>query len=418
MIYRISPPSGKISAIIDPGASKSISNRLLIIQALCDADIVISNLSDSDDTRVLVEAIKQVKDNPGGELTIDISHAGTSMRFLTAFLATQPGEWTLTGSDRMKQRPIGILVEALRFMGAQIEYLGENGYPPLKIYGMSLKGGEIEVDGSVSSQFVSALLLTSVEFYHGLVIDFIGDVVSRPYINMTLKMMENYGVYGQWQGNRISVSKQKYDCAADRNTCQVEADWSSASYWYAITALSDQETEIELKNLRKTSVQADALVAAIFAFFGVKTTETDDGLKINKYPSETASFCFDFSDCPDIVQTIAVVAAAKKIHCTFNGLSTLRHKETDRISALQTEIKKLGAEFIDNGDGSFDLVPGDRVSADLTFGTYDDHRMALSFACLAAKFPDVKIEDPSVVTKSYPRFWDEMRKAGFQVIEG
>jgi 3-phosphoshikimate 1-carboxyvinyltransferase len=365
---------------------------------------------------VLSEILDQVKANPGGNLTLDVSHAGTTMRFLTAYLSTQPGEWILTGSERMRRRPIRILVEALKMMGAQIEYMEEEGFPPLKIYGVSLKGGEIEVAGNVSSQFVSALLLSSVEFHHGLVIDFVGEVVSRPYINMTLKMMENFGVYGQWQGNRISVSKQSYNCPPQKETFTVEADWTSASYWYAIAALSENPAEFELKNLKKNSVQGDALVADLFTFFGVNTQETEDGVRLSNTSRKTFTFCFDFSDCPDIVQTVAVVAAAKKVHCIMNGLSTLRYKETDRIHALQQEIKKLGAELRDNEDGSFEIIPGEDMG-ELRFKTYDDHRMALSFACLAAKYKGVMIEDPQVVSKSYPGFWEQMKKAGFQVTE-
>lgn len=414
MYILINKPEGKLSSTINVGSSKSISNRLLIIKALCEADFEILNLSESDDTKVLLDIVEKVKENPGGNLSFDVSHAGTSMRFLTAYLATQPGEWIITGSERMQKRPIGVLVDALRKIGAQIDYLGKEGYPPLKIYGVSLKGGEIEVDGSVSSQFVSALLLSSVEFYHGLVIDFEGEVVSTPYINMTLKMMDNFGVYGQWQGNRISVSKQRYSCPQEKSQITVEADWSSASYWYAITALSEDESEFELKSLKKPSVQGDALVSDVFTFFGVVTKETNDGVKISKSRSFASTFCFDFSDCPDIVQTVAVVAAVKKVHCVFNGLSTLRIKETDRIDALQKELSKLGAEFRDNGDGSFELIPGEEVS-DLSFNTYDDHRMALSFACLAARFKGVRIENPDLVKKSYPQFWDELQKAGFEV---
>lgn len=417
MNLKISAPSTNISSSINIDASKSISNRLLIIRAVCESDFNIVNLSESDDTRILQDILGQVKDHPGGNLTFDVSHAGTTMRFLTAYLSTQPGEWVLTGSERMKKRPMRILVDALRMLGAQIEYLEEEGHAPLKIYGVSLKGGEIEVDGSVSSQFVSALLLTAVEFYHGLVIDFVGEVISRPYINMTLKIMENFGVYGQWQGNRISVSKQYYSCAPEKNSVTVEADWTSASYWYAMAALSEGSAEFQLRNLKKTSVQGDALVADLFTFFGVNTHETEEGISIKGTPRKSFTFCFDFSDCPDIVQTVAVVAAAKKVRCLMNGLSTLRYKETDRIAALQKEIRKLGAELVDHGDGSFELIPGDDLG-ELSFETYDDHRMALSFACLAAKYDHVEIQDAGVISKSYPSFWDEMKKAGFQVKEG
>lgn len=412
MDLTLHPPDNKIKCQIETGSSKSISNRVLIIRALCENDFQIVNLSASDDTRILESILKQVKENPGGNLTFDVSHAGTTMRFLTAYLATQPGEWILTGSERLKKRPMRILVDALKLMGAQIEYLEEEGHAPLKIYGVPLKGGELLVDGSVSSQFVSALLLASVEFHHGLVIDFEGEVISRPYINMTLKIMENFGVYGQWQGNRISVSKQNYSCSPERSKFEVEADWTSASYWYAIAALSEG-AEIHLKNLKKTSVQGDALVADIFTFFGVNTQENEDGISIKNSPRQSITFCFDFSDCPDIVQTVAVVAAAKKVRCILNGLTTLRHKETDRIAALQNELKKLGAELKDNGDGSFELIPGEVRS--LEFDTYEDHRMAMSFACLAAKYQGVKINNAEVVTKSYPGFWSEMQRAGFSI---
>ncbi|MBA3972301.1 MAG: 3-phosphoshikimate 1-carboxyvinyltransferase, partial [Bacteroidetes bacterium] len=312
---------------------------------------------------------------------------------------------------------IGILVNALREMGAEIAYTEEDGFPPLKITGKALRGGEIEIDGNVSSQFISALLLIAPQLQNGLVIKFKGEVTSRPYINMTLKMMEEFRVYGQWQGNSISVSKQSYHRKSETDyTYQVEADWSSASYWYAIAALSE-ETDLTIKGLKNPSLQGDSITADVFTFFGVRTEYVADGIRITKARVKDEHFGFDFSDCPDIAQTAAVVVSALSIPALFNGLHTLRIKETDRVAALKTELKKVGVEVEILNDNSIRILSGKLSKASEPIKTYEDHRMAMAFAALAMKSDAIEIEQPEVVKKSYPGFWEDLKTMGFIIEE-
>jgi 3-phosphoshikimate 1-carboxyvinyltransferase len=412
MNYRISHPGKKISGTIELTASKSESNRALIIQALCEEEFEIRNLAKAQDTQTLEDIIY----TPGTQ-TIDVGPAGTVMRFLTAYYSSRPGTRTITGSERMKKRPIGILVDALRQLGANITYLEHEGFPPVKIEGRTLKGGEIEMDGSVSSQFVSALLLISPVFQNGLVIKFKGEVTSRPYINMTLKMLEEFRVYGVWHDNSISVSKQNYHVKSDPDYFyNIEGDWSSASYWYAMVALAE-EADLTVKGLKNPSLQGDAIVADVFSFFGVKTEYISDGIRLTKIRVKDEHFGFDFSDCPDIAQTVALTAAALQIPCFMNGLHTLRIKETDRIIALQNELSKMGAKVEIVNQHSIKIIPADQMKTPGIINTYEDHRMAMSFAALALKFGSVIIEQPEVVKKSYPGFWNDLKKLGFQIEE-
>jgi 3-phosphoshikimate 1-carboxyvinyltransferase len=412
MNYRISHPSKKINGTIELTASKSESNRALIIQALCEEEFEIANLAQAQDTQTLEDILY----TPGLQ-TIDVGPAGTVMRFLTAYYATRPGVRTITGSERMKKRPIGILVDALRQLGASITYLGDEGFPPLKVEGKTLKGGEIEIDGNVSSQFISALLLISPALQNGLVIKFKGEVTSRPYINMTLKMLEEFRVYGIWQEDSISVSKQNYHKKSEEDyVYRVEGDWSAASYWYAIASLAE-EAEITIKGLKNPSLQGDAIVADVFTFFGIKTSYTEDGIMLSKMRIKDEHFGFDFSDCPDITQTVAVTTAAMQIPSFFNGVHTLRIKETDRILALQTEFKKMGVEVELRGDNSVKIIPPEALTAPSAISTYDDHRMAMAFAALAMKFDSVIIEHPEVVKKSYPAYWEDLKRLGFVIEE-
>jgi 3-phosphoshikimate 1-carboxyvinyltransferase len=414
MVYRISRPDKKLNGSIALTASKSESNRALIIQALCEEKFGISNLASAEDTQILQKILKNGSFKEGASNNFDVGPAGTSMRFLCAFLATRPGVHILTGSDRMKNRPIGILVDALRQLGAQIAYLENEGFAPLKITGTKLKGGEIEMDGSVSSQFVSALLLISTEMQNGLVIRFKGDVTSRPYINMTLKMLEEFRVYGQWQENAISVSKQSYHRKSEEGySYHVEADWSAASYWYAMAALS-AEAELEIKGLNHPSLQGDAILSDVFTFFGIKTEYIPDGVKLSKAHIKDEHFGFNFSDCPDIVQTIAVTAAAMGVPAFFNGLQTLKIKETDRVEALKVELSKLGTQVEVEGH-TMKLTPSEKLSDPGMIHTYEDHRMAMSFAALAMKLDHIDIEEPDVVRKSYPAFWDDLKRMGFVI---
>lgn len=417
MNYRISHPAKILHGSITLTASKSESNRALIIQALCNEKFTINNLATANDTAVMQRILKAAQ-KPAAERVYNVEDAGTAMRFLTAFFATRPGVHTLLCSERMEERPIGILVEALRSLGAEIEYLKNEGYPPLKITGTTLAGTEVEIDGNVSSQYVSALLLVAPELPNGLVIKFKGDVTSRPYINMTLKMMEEFRVYGQWHDEHISVSKQNYHKKSEPEYLfEVEADWSSASYWYAIAALA-RDVDFVIRGLKHPSLQGDSVVSDIFTFFGVKTEYIEGGIHLTKTGSKKEHLGYDFSDCPDLAQTVAVVATAKGLPMLLNGIHTLRIKETDRVEALKSELTKLNAEVIVTNDNSMETIPkaGD-IPKNLLVNTYNDHRMALAFASLAMKYDNVIIENPEVVKKSYPNFWKDLKSVGFIIEE-
>lgn len=414
MLYKISKPTKDLKGTIHVPFSKSESNRLLIIKALCNDSFEIKNLSDSDDTLTLHKILQSETRNPESEIVHDVGNAGTTMRFLTAYFATQPGTRILTGTERMKQRPIKILVDALKTLGAKIEYLEKPGFPPLKIEGTNFKGGEITIEGNESSQYISALLLIAPSLPEGLTINFSGKLTSRPYIRMTLKMMEKFGIEYLDNRDKIVFLPQKYQPVNQGMGCEVEADWSSASYWYAMAALS-KDTDLKLVGLKKNSLQGDSIITDMFTLFGVKTEYLEDGVRLTKLRKKVYEFVFDFSDCPDIAQTIAVVTAALKIPCLLNGLHTLKIKETDRVLALCQEMAKVGVK-INQYNESLEIPmsyifhpPASGIS------TYNDHRMAMAFAPLALMFDKIKIENPEVVTKSYPHFWDDMKAVGFEI---
>jgi len=414
--YKISHPTKKLSGTIELTASKSESNRALIIQALCADKFEITNIAKAQDT-VTMQHILNSRVQTQDTQILDAGQAGTVMRFLTAYFATIPGKRILTGSDRMKSRPMSILVDALRQLGATINYLEKEGFPPLEIEGRNLKGGEIEINGSVSSQFISALLLISPALQNGLVIKFKGDITSRPYINMTLKMLEEFRVYGTWHDNSISVSKQNYHKKSeDDYVYAIEGDWSAASYWYAFAALAG-EVDLTIKGLKNPSLQGDGIVADVFTFFGVKTEYIENGIRLTKMRVKDELFGFDFSDCPDIAQTVAVTAGILQIPCFFNGLQTLKIKETDRLLALKKEMQKIGIEIEIVSDNTIKILPSTILHQPASISTYDDHRMAMAFASLAMKFEFIIIEQPDVVKKSYPGFWNDLRKVGFIVEE-
>ena len=417
MKYTISHPTKKIIGTVSLTASKSESNRALIIQALSSEKFEIKNLAGAQDTVTLNNILNSQQPTTNNQQAIDVGAGGTTMRFLTAYFSTKIGTRILTGSERMKKRPIGILVKALRDLGAQIEYIEEEGFPPLKITGKALRGGEIEVDGSVSSQFISALLLIAPELQNGLVIKFNGEITSRPYINMTLKMMEEFRVYGQWHENFISVSKQNYHKKSEVDYAyKIEGDWSAASYWYAMAALSS-EADLTIKGLNHPSLQGDSILADVFTFFGIKTEYISDGIRITKNRIKDEHFGFDFSDCPDLAQTVAVVVSALNIPALFNGLHTLKIKETDRIKALKTELKKLGTEVEILNDNSIKIIPTASIGTPASISTYEDHRMAMAFSALAMKLENITIENPEVVKKSYPNFWEDLKSLGFVIKE-
>ena len=417
MEYIITPPA-KLRTTVKLPASKSISNRALIIYALSDCCIMPDNLSNCDDTEVIIRALR---DNPA---VIDIGAAGTAMRFTTAYLAaTASGEHLLTGTERMKHRPISILVDALRYLGAQIEYAGEEGFPPLRIRGTHLQGGYLEVDGNVSSQFISALLMIGPLLEKGLTLHLMGDIISRPYIDLTLWVMRKYGAKVDWTGiDTIEVKPQRYE----PRTFYIENDWSAASYWYELVALSnDPEAEVKLEGLMDGSKQGDSSVRYIFSLLGVSTrfASRKNGepttVTLSKSVHRVPRLEFDFSKAPDLAQTIVVTCCALGVPFHFTGLQTLKIKETDRIAALKAEMAKLGYVLTDaygselSWDGSKLPCNEERVVID----TYDDHRMALAFAPLALQRP-IAIRKPQVVTKSYPQFWDHLYQAGFEIDKG
>lgn len=414
MIYQIAHTTKNIKGTIQLTASKSESNRALIIQALCSEHFEIENLAKAQDTVTLKTLLDRSEKQ---DEIYDVGPAGTTMRFLTAYFATLPGKRILTGSERMKQRPIGLLVNALNELGADIQYLEKEGYPPLQINGNKLKGGEIEIDGSISSQFISALLLISPVMQNGLVIKFKGNIISRPYINMTLKMMEEFRVYGQWNGNSISVSPQQYHKKSDPGyKYMVDGDWSAASYWYSMAALAN-EADLKIMGLKHPSLQGDSIVSELYSFFGIKTNYIENGIHLTKIKVKDEHLGYNFSDCPDIAQTAAVTAAALKIPSFFNGLSTLKIKETDRLLALQQELKKFNCKVNIINEEAIELYPENFTGSEQAVATYEDHRMAMAFAPLALKTDNIRIVHPEVVSKSYPHFWDDLKEVGFEITE-
>ncbi|WP_175628451.1 3-phosphoshikimate 1-carboxyvinyltransferase [Bacteroides acidifaciens] len=406
MRYRLSAPSA-IKATIQLPASKSISNRALIINALAESNCTPDNLSDCDDTRVMIKALTQ------NEETIDIMAAGTAMRFLTAYLSVTPGERIITGTIRMQQRPIQILVNALRELGAEISYTNNEGFPPLRIKGAELKGNEIALKGNVSSQYISALLMIAPALKNGLVLHLSGEIISRPYINLTLQLMQDFGAKAAWtSSDSISVAPQSYTSIP----FTVESDWSAASYWYQITALS-QKTEIELLGLFRNSYQGDSRGAEVFSRLGITTEFTTKGVKLKKTGKAPESLEEDFIDIPDLAQTFVVTCALMNIPFRFTGLQSLKIKETDRIAALRNELKKLGY-LIEEENDSVLMWNGERCEPEETpvIATYEDHRMAMAFAPAIICHPTMQIADPQVVTKSYPGYWEDLKQAGFQII--
>ena len=429
MALTLSHSAKNIKGEIHLTSSKSESNRALIIQALCSKEFEIDNLSISNDTIVLQELLNKSlqdlvdrsaeKNNDGvteNDLrTLSVNLAGTAMRFLTAFLAIQNKEVILTGAPRMKERPIKVLVDVLKQMGAEIAYEENEGYPPLRITGKKLVGEKVLIDGGISSQYISALLMIAPKLDKGLTITFKGEIISKPYIDMTIEMMRYFGAEVQWLANSIVVRSGEYKT----KFFKVEADWSAASYWYSIVALS-KEADITLYGLKQESLQGDSVVQEIYADFGVTTEFIEGGIRLTKSPKiNHQSLLINFKDCPDIAQTVAVTCAALNIKATLTGLKTLRIKETDRIAALHTELTKCGFSVDVKAD---DLVIN-RLSraggnlmndAKVAIETYDDHRMAMAFAPLAFH-NSITIMDETVVAKSYPNFWKDLETVGFEI---
>ena len=405
----------QIDTKIELTGSKSESNRALIIAALSNGLVKVHNLSDAADTVTLNNILKQLKEGNDGEMyrVIDVGHAGTAMRFLTAYLSTLGGLFHLTGSGRMKERPIKLLVEALQTLGAAISYAGEAGYPPLDINpDFKQKTAAVKIQGNVSSQYLSALLMIAPSLPMGLSLEIEGELTSRPYLEMTLKMLEEVGVTHEWNDNIILIGHQPFQS----NHITVEPDWSAASYWYSIAALTDQAI-IGLPNLKEQSLQGDSRIQEIMVPFGVRTAHVPNGIELKSGTSVHIEETMNLKDCPDLAQTIIVCAAAKGLNLSFTGLETLKIKETNRVLALQQELAKIGVVLKEDNEvytlDCTQLSFPEKVS----FATYDDHRMAMAFAPLALFIKEIEIEDYQVVAKSYPDFWKDLNKAGFTIQE-
>ena len=380
-------------------SSKSESNRALIINALAGGKDNLSNLAEARDTQTMMRLLSS------DDAIADVIDAGTTMRFLTAYFAITGQHKTMTGTPRMCERPIGILVDALRSLGADIQYVKHEGYPPLQLNGFQFLGNNhLQIRGDVSSQYISALLMIAPILPTGLVLEITGELGSKPYIEMTLKQMEAFGVEVQrdWANMTITVTNQRYQSIP----YAIESDWSGASYWFSAVALSEHEdAELELLGLKENSLQGDSVIVQIMSHLGVKSEYTGRGFKLTKIPAET-SLEWDFTNCPDLAQTVCVVASAKNVSLTLTGLESLKVKETDRIFALQMELAKFGTTLLEvEKNHKYQLTPSQEQPTNLvSIHTYDDHRMAMAFAPLSLMM-DITIEEPDVVVKSYPSFW-------------
>jgi 3-phosphoshikimate 1-carboxyvinyltransferase len=405
MSFLVEHPSSKINHSFNISGSKSESNRLLILKYIFK-NIKIENLSNSDDTIVL----KNYLENNSN--LIDVHHAGTAMRFLTAYLAIQNNNsFQITGSKRMQNRPIKILVDALNILGADIKYLDKIGYPPLKINGKMLLGGEISLSSEVSSQYITALMLIASSLKNGLVISLEGSVTSRPYIEMTSSILNRVGIKSSFKENKISIQSVKL---LEKSIQKVESDWSSLSYFYSIVALS-KYSELNIGSYNINSIQGDKKLVEIYQNFGVQTSFSNDIITIKKIESKdlNKSLKLDLSDTPDIAQTIAVTCFGLGLSCDLHGLHTLKIKETDRLEALKVELTKMGA-IVSITKDSFHLTKSSEIKSNITIETYNDHRMAMAFTPLAICKPII-INNPDVVSKSFPDFWDHLKGMNFLI---
>jgi len=387
--------------------SKSESNRLLILQALFE-EVEIENLSNSDDTLVLQKALQSSSDS------IDVHHAGTAMRFLTAYFSIKENrEILLTGSSRMKERPIGVLVDALRTLGADIDYEENEGFPPLRIKGRHILKNEVSLKANVSSQYISALLLIGTVLKKGLTLSLDGKIASVPYINMTLNLLKEIGVKTSFEGNIINVHSRGMSSSLNKEPIVVESDWSSASYFYSLIALSEIGTSIILSSYKEDSLQGDSALVEIYRQFGVETTFIENSIQLKKNKESNDSKIFHLENTPDIAQTIAVTSFGLGISCDLYGLHTLKIKETDRLEALKVELEKLGATVIITEE-SLHLKKSNSTHNNIAIDTYQDHRMAMAFAPLALK-TNLKINEAEVVSKSFPSFWEDLKSLGIQI---
>ncbi|MCX6286326.1 MAG: 3-phosphoshikimate 1-carboxyvinyltransferase [Bacteroidetes bacterium] len=437
---KIIKPDNLLKGTIQLPSSKSISNRLLIMQALSAEEFKIGNLSKAEDTLLLQKLLNKISSSAGQQdaVELDCSDAGTDLRFLTALLSVKPGRWVLTGTNRMRQRPVGELVENLKQLGAAIEYLGNVGFPPLLIKGRNLKSMELHVNAGVSSQFVSALLLIGPYLSEGLTLHLKGDVVSEPYIDMTVKLMKTFGIKARKWKHMIQLEPGAYT----GKKITVESDWSSASFWYQAAALADK-ADLLLPGFDEKSLQGDSIIASAFTVFGVKsdflktrskkaapnesaTTNSPSHhlivspftLHLSRHPSRLEGFYYDFTHHPDLALPVITTCAALGLRGRFEGLKTLVIKESDRVRSLTTELQKLGCKLtLTSGDYPvIEIQPSKLIAKpDVIIDTYRDHRMAMTFAMLALKTGSLRIADPDVVAKSYPGFWGDLESVGFQI---
>ena len=406
-VKKVSKQDKNIVGEITLTGSKSICNRALIIRAFSKKDYPIHRVAAAKDTQTLIQLLDNESD------VYDAGPAGTTFRFMTAYLAIQDGTQVLTGSERMKQRPIGVLVEALKNVGANIEYLENDGYPPLKIHSPSDdfgKNNKISIPANVSSQYISALLMAGPTLPNGLELTLTGKIVSRPYIQMTLNLMAYFGIEYQWNENVISVPNQDYKA----KEFTVEADWSAASYYYIMSAFADK-CDLQLNGLFEESVQGDSVLQDMMTHFGVVSTFNENGVRLTRTESKTTPFVYNFLECPDVAQSLAVVCAGLNMKGHFSGLETLKIKETDRVSALNIELAKIGVAFDEQADGGCTVSGQAKKLENVpSFATYEDHRMAMAFAPMAMVLDEVQIEEPNVVVKSYPDYWKDLASLGFE----
>lgn len=409
----ISAPLRSIKIELSLPASKSIANRLLIMQSFNSA-MSIGNLSEANDTILLQRLISQMQEtvNPNSPVTLDAGPAGTVYRFMTARLAIEPGTWLLTGTERMKERPVKLLIDALRTLGADIEYAGKEDYPPLIIRGKKLKGGAVTIDAGISSQYISALMMIAPALEDGLDLTLTGNVGSLPYIEMTARLMQQAGVKVICKKNNYVIPAQTYASVH----LITEPDWSAASYWFQIVSLSEH-SEVLLHDLKPGSLQGDSALRALFEPLGVESQFTNDGLLLKNTATNATHFTADFTDIPDLAQTLVVTLAAKGIPSRLSGLRSLRIKETDRITALITELDACGLKAIEKENFVLELpIQQMNIKSDNPFiNTWHDHRMAMAFAPLCLTGQSLQIKNPDVVQKSYPTFWNHLRDAGFSI---
>ncbi len=407
MQYKITKKNKDLIGKITLPPSKSISNRLLIIKALSYSQFTINNISKSDDTKIIHSVLNSNSNN------FDVNNSGAAMRFLAAFLSKIVGEWILTGSDRMQKRPVGELVDALRKLGANIEYIEEEGFPPLEILGSNLTGKTIDVNANISSQFISALLLIAPTLKNGLTLNLKNKIVSKPYIDLTLNILKQFGINSSFINNTIKIDNQKFI----PKDFFVEADWSSASYWYEMAAFADN-VDLELLGLNKDSLQGDSVVAKIFDKLGVKTTFLNNGIHLTKKKCSIKNFNIDLTDYPDLAQTLVVTCSFLKIPFKISGLETLKIKETNRIEALINELAKFNINIVETSEGVLECNDFKINDIEKYFiNTIYDHRMALSFSPISILNKKIVIDNIKVIKKSYPDFYDDLKKVGFEINE-